>query len=142
MSTAPYVEPPAYRSVIRLLNLYCLFHIVYFAWNMLPLLDYFKYEMEEPLIQFLPLLLLPAMLIAMLVANLARTPAAHVVRLAILGFWIAQGFYYLPGTIGSGEVFYIITSFISTVCDVLFFFFLLRRHRPRIQMVQIENAES
>ena len=36
MNTTPDFETPAYRSVVRLLNLYCLFKMGLFLWHAVP----------------------------------------------------------------------------------------------------------
>ena len=137
MSAAPYVEPPGYRSVIRLLSLYCLYQIIVYIWYISPLLSLLCQADGELFLQLL-LMLLPhaiiiSMLVIMLVVNFKRGPKAHLVRLILLGISIAQGIYSDPTYPGYEHRFLIVLNFFNSICDVLFFFFLLLLHRPKKQ---------
>ena len=130
MNAVPYTEPPRYRSLIHLLNLYCLISTLQYFWNVSHLWEYLR-DGDAPLSDFLLLLWVPVTTIIMFVVNLIRSRTAHTARLILLVIWIAMGAHFSFSEIGNIEFFQLLPSFSYLFVDSLFFFLLLRLHRTR-----------
>ena len=135
MNTAPDFETPAYRSVVRLLNLYCLFKMCLFLWNVAPLLPRLLEAVEFSPLQFIirfhTLFITPALVLCLLGLSLSRSKGAHIVRLVFLSLWLILRLVFLPNILRSQHVDHsaIALSLLDLLCLGLFFYLLTRRRK-------------
>lgn len=135
MNTAPAFETPAYRSVVRLLNLYCLFKMCLFLWNVVPLFPrLFEAVAFSPLqfiIRFHTLFITPALVLCLLGLSLSRSKGAHIARLIFLSLWLLLRLVFLPNILRSQHVdpSAVALALLDLLCLGLFFYLLTKRRK-------------
>ncbi len=135
MNTASDFETPAYRSVVRLLNLYCLFKMCLFLWNVVPflprLLEAVEFSPLQFIITFHTLFITPALVLCLLGLSLSRSKGAHVARLIFLGLWLFLRLIFLPNVLTNRHLDHsdIALTLLDLLCLGLFFYLLTRRRK-------------
>ena len=139
MNTAASPEGAGYRSIIQILNLYCLYKILFLAWNLQSLFQ-FAASKDMDFITFFTsfyqIFVTPFLVVTLLIANISRGAGAHAVRLVILSIWFAYRLFYLPNILEHGDVTSIALAIFDLGCLALFFCLLLRpRRSPNVKPV-------
>ncbi len=135
MNTAPDCETPAYRSVVRLLNLYCLFKMFLFLWNVVPifprLFEAVEFSPLRFLLSFHTLFITPALVLCLLGLSLSRSKGAHVARLILLGFWLFLRLIFLPNVLTGRHLDHsaIALTLLDLLCLGLFCYLLAGRRK-------------
>jgi hypothetical protein len=135
VNTTPDFETPAYRSVVRLLNLYCLFKMGLFLWHAVPFFAQMFASVEfNPVLfisSFYMLFVTPALILCLLCLSLSRTKEARIARPALLSLWLLLRLVFLPNVFRTPNIdrSTIALNLLDLLCLGLFLYLLTRRRK-------------